>query len=220
MAPPKVGTTAARFDADRTSAVITDVRGSFLDRGAHSMLLAGRTLLSLPWPGLLHDDYRWEHCFWIDNDDFDNNGQMGLAVVNDMRLFYTHQVRLLGTRWYYPGTATVYFGQTYPITQIGAQPNQANYNLLIAARWRMRGDDGSYSYHLHRQPVGEDYIEGGEWNGGGYLQQQTRMLTFLDQEIYRTRTGALLTTGAVAHTPVQWQMRHGTKRRNSRFWLP
>jgi len=200
--------------------MITLLRGSIFYQGEPVTLLAGRTLLSLPWPGLSHADYRWEHCFWIDNDDFDNNSQMGLAVVNDMRLFYTNQVHLLGTRWYIPGTTTVFFAQTYPTTQVGAQPAQANYSLLICARWRMRGDDGSYSYHLHRQPVGEDYLENGVWSSGGYSQQQTRMLTFLDQEIYRTHTGSLLVTGTVAVFPVRWQMRHGTKRRNSRFWLP
>jgi hypothetical protein len=184
------------------------------------MLLAGRTLLSVPWPGLGHADYRWEHCFWIDNSDFSSNSQMGLAVVNDMRLFYTNQVHLLGTRWYLPHTSTVFFAQTYPSTQVGALTAQANYNMLVSARWRMHGSDDSYTYHLHRQPVGETYLEAGGWSATGYSQQQTRMNTFIAQGIYRTGSGSLIDVGEVASSPVQWQLRHGTKRRDRRFWIP
>lgn len=220
MAPPKIGSIAGRSDADLANAMITDLRGSILYRGEPMALLAGRTLLSLPWPGLGHPDYRWEHCFWVNSSDFSSNAQMGLAVVNDMKLFYTNQVHLLGTRWYTPHTTTVIFQQSYGPSQVGSQGAQANYNILVSARWRMHGNDDSYTYHLHRQPVGETYLEAGGWSATGYSQQQTRMNTYIAQGIYRTGTGSLITTGDVAVEPVQWQLRHGTKRRDRRFWLP
>lgn len=183
-------------------------------------LYGGRTVLSLAWPGLNHADYRWEHGFWINRSDFTSDAQMGLAVINDMKLFYTSQVQILSTRFFFPHTDTVYFSQTYSFPQFGSQGAQDNYSLLIAARWRMRGSDGSYTYHLHRQPIGEDYLENGVFSGTGYTQQQTRMNTFIAQGIYRTQTGSLIDTGEVAIWPVKWQLRHGTKRRNSRFWIP
>lgn len=184
------------------------------------VLYAGRSILAAPWPGGTIDHYYWEHCFWVNRSDFTSDGQMGLAVINDMKLLYTDQVRIWSTRWYVPGTTTVYFQQIYGVPQIGSQDPQDNYSLLIAARWRMRGEDGSYTYHLHRQPVGEDYLESGAWSSTGYTQQQTRMNTFIAQGIYRTKTGSLIDSGEVSILPTMWQLRHGTKRRNSRFWLP
>jgi len=184
------------------------------------MLLAGRFLVSAEWPDGVDGRYYWEHCFWVDSDDFDNNFQMNLAVLADMRLLYTEQVRMDSCRWYHLGTTVIYFSNNYGLSTFGQQPEQANYNLLICARWRMRGEDGSYSYHLHRQPIGEDYLVDGVWSDEGYLQSQTRLNTFIGQGIYRTNSGALIDAGEVAQLPVMWQLRHGTKRRKSRFWLP
>jgi len=182
--------------------------------------VTGRFVVSLAWPGLIGPRYFWEHCHWVDTTDFPNDPQMFNAVLADMRLLYTNQVKMEGVRWYQPGTTIIYYQQLVGFPTFGAQAAQPNYNLLIAARWRLFGSDGSYSYHLHRQPVGEGYIEAGGWSATGRTQQQTRMNTFIGQGIYRTGTGALINSGDLADSPTQWQMRHGTKRRNSRFWIP
>lgn len=183
-------------------------------------LLTFRTILSSPWPGVAGDEYYWQHCGWINNADFSNNVQMGLAVLNDMKLLYTSQVTVHGTRFIFPGSGGIEYEAIYAAGQHGSLSEQVNPNLLIAARWQMRGSDGSYTYHLHRQPVGENYLEGGVWSAAGYSQQQTRANTYIAQGIYRTQTGSLITMGDVVATPTMWQLRHGTRRRNSRFWLP
>lgn len=183
------------------------------------MLLSVRALMSSTWPQGVDGQYYWEQCEWVDRDDFTSNGQMGLAVINDLKLLYTEQVRFWSTRWYLPGSSTIFFQQTYGIVQTGALDVRENPNLLIAARWRMRGADGSYTYHLHRAPVGEDDLIEGIWSDDGILRQITHMNTYIGQGIYRTPTGSLITSGEVAQLPVGWQLRHGTKRRQSRFWL-
>lgn len=183
-------------------------------------LLTTRMILSCAWPGLTADRYYWQHCGWIDRDDFSSDGQMGLAVINDYKLLYTSQVRFWGIRFIVPASGGIHLQQIYSTPQFGTQTAQVNPNLLIAARWRMRGSDGSYTYHLHRQPAGEGYIENGEWSATGYAQQQTRMNTYIAQGIYRTQTGSLIASGEVSPLLSRWQLRHGTKRRNSRFWLP
>jgi len=200
--------------------MITDIEAALLFWGEPFMLLAGRFLMSAAWPDCAAEGYFWEHCHWVDNSDFTNNAQMSLAVLGDMGLLYTTQVRFWGCRWYVPHTTTIHFQSTFGSFQHGTQTAQANFNLLIAARWRMRASDGSYTYHLHRQPIGETYLTSGEWSSTGRTQQQTRMNTYIGQGIYRTATGSLITTGELGDLPIKWQLRHGTKRRRSRFWAP
>ena len=183
-------------------------------------LLTYRIILSTAWPGVEDDTYYWQHCGWVDNSDFSSNNQMALAVLNDFKLLYTTQVRIRGARYIVPSSGGIVLEQIYAASQTGTQPAQVNPNLLIAARWQMRGSDGSYTYHLHRQPVGEDYLEGGEWSALGLTQQQTRMNTYIAQGIYRTQTGALISSGHTVARPTMWQLRHGTKRRDRRFWIP
>jgi len=184
------------------------------------MLLAVRVLLSVEWPEGNDGRYYWEHCAWQDRDDWLTDGQMGLFTITNMSLLYTSQVQIHSTRWYFPDSLVVYFQQTYPFPQFGSQAPQENYNLLMCARWRMKGGDGSYTYHLHRQPLGEDYVQDGQYTPDGLTAQQTRMNTYIAQDRYRTKTGALITEGELAGQPVMWQLRHGTKRRRRRFWLP
>lgn len=177
-------------------------------------------VLSAEWPGLTGPRYFWEHCFWVDTSDFSSDPQMNNAILADMRLLYTSQVKMEGARWYDPSSGFIYYQQLYGFPTFGSLSAQTNQNLLVAARWRMFGADGSYTYHLHRQPVGEGYLEGGGWSATGLTQQQSRMNTYIGQGIYRTATGSLIASGDLASAPIAWQLRHGTKRRNSRFWIP
>ena len=183
------------------------------------MLLSVRRLLSAEYPRGVDGRYYWQHCAWMDDTDFANNAQMGLAWITDAKLLYTSQVQIHSTRWLDPETHDVEFQQTYTFPQFGSLTAQSNYSLLLCARWKMHGVDGSYTYHLHRQPIGEAYLENGGYSALGLVQQQTRMNTYIAQDIYRTSTGALIDQGEVAERPVQWQLRHGTKRRERRGWL-
>lgn len=183
------------------------------------MLVAGRLVCSLAWPEGVDGRYYWQHCLYVDTDNFDSVFDMALEVINDMKLLYTSQVRFHGLRWFLPGTETIVFSQTYTVPQFGSLSSVENPNLLICARWRLFGDDGSYSYHLHRQPIGADYLENGGWSSVGGAQNANRVNTFIAQGIYRTKTGNLIASGFVGSEPVPWQLRHGTKRRERRGWL-
>lgn len=174
----------------------------------------------MAWPVPVTGRYFWEHCFWIDRDQFPSNGQMGLAVSSNMRLLYSSNVLLHGQTFYVPGTMVVFFRQTFTVPAGGAQPALTNPTLLIAARWRMRGSDGTRSYHLHRQAIGNEYLDGSVYSTLGRTQSTTRMGTFVLRDIYRTHSGAKIVEGQLAPTPAMWQLRHGTKRKASNFWLP
>lgn len=184
------------------------------------MFLATRVILSIPWPEGNDGRYYWEHCGWIDTDDFSFEPQMMLFILSNTKLLYTSQVQIHSTRTYLPGTQIVHNEVIYTPDQFGSQLPRENFNILVCARWRMRGEDGSYTYHLHRQPTGEEELIDGIWTDEGYLAQQTRCNTYVFQNRWRTSTGSLIDTGVVAQLPVMWQLRHGTKRRRRRFWLP
>jgi len=183
------------------------------------MLLSGRTLVSIEWPEGYDGRYYWQHCTWVDSDDFDSNIQMYLAMLADAKLLYTTQVQMHGISYYLPGTDTLHYRQNTSPGNFGNLTAVENPNILISARWRMRGADGSYTYHLHRQPIGDPYLVDGEWSATGLTQNQTRLNTFIAQDIYRTKTGSLITSGEAANRPTMWQLRHGTKRRERRGWL-
>lgn len=200
--------------------MITHLLAPPLSVGGVALFLAGRALLSMAWPGVGLGRYYWEHCFWVDSDDFDNNAQMALAILADMKLLYTTQIKIESIRWYVPHTTTVYFQQIYTFPQFGSLTSVGNPTLLVASRWRLRGNEGSYSYHLHRQPLGEAYLSNGAYTPLGLTQTQSRMNTFIAQGIYRTSTTHLISSGERSTVPSMWQLRHGTKRRASRFWLP
>jgi len=183
------------------------------------MLLTTRVLVSCVWPEGHDGRYYWEHCVYVDSDDFDNNTQMFLAILADMKLLYTSQVQFHSMRWFDPSDGSLVHQQGIASGNVGLIAPVESPNLLICGRWRMYGVDGSYSYHLHRMPVGSDMITGGEWSEDGLTAMQTRMNTFIAQDIYRTHTGSLIDVGEVAGSPVMWQLRHGTKRKASNFWL-
>jgi len=182
--------------------------------------LAGRAILSVTYAGLPSGRYYWEHCYWVESSDFPSNAQMYLAVNSDMKLLYGSNVAILSQRYFLPNTSTVFFTQNASLSNVGSLTPLTNPTLLIAARWRMRGSDGSRSYHLHRQTMGDEYLLDGTYSTTGRSQCQTRINTFIAQGIYRTHSGALITEGQLAPVPAMWQLRHGTKRRASKFWLP
>lgn len=200
--------------------MITDLRGIPFYIEGNPMLVTSRFLLSIEWSLPETDRYYWEHCTYLDTTQFGSlNGAASQNLVN-MALFYTSQVRFHSQRLYNPATMAVLHQQNYPVSQDGNQPNTVNYNLLVSARWRLWGSDGSYSYHLHRLPFGEAHLEDGTWSAFGWTRANAHLNTFIMQGDYRTKTGSLITRGEVAPNPVGWQLRHGTKRSQKRFWLP
>lgn len=183
------------------------------------MLLTARFILSAEWPEGFDGRYYWEHCLWVDDSDWDSHIQMFLGILSDMKLLYTSQVDMHAVRFYDPSDMSLVYSQGIGPGNHGSQSPVEVVSLLIVARWTMRGADGSHTYHLHRAPVGVEYLTDGVWNLAGYAEMQTRLNTFIAQDVYRTKTGSLITEGFVGPYPGMWQLRHGTKRRESRFWL-
>jgi hypothetical protein len=213
-------TAGAKHSAVQAPAMIAPLCRLFhLERGT-ALLLALRFLVSAEWPNGVDGRYYWQHCAWLDRDDFTTDTQMANRVVVAMRSLYTTQIRFHSERYYLPGTETVYFERFFAPTEGGIYPPSESPNLLICARWRMYGEDGSYTYHLHRSPVGDDDLIDAVWSDDGFFRQDTHLGDFIDEGFFRTHTGSLIDWGQVAQLPVKWQLRHGTKRRLRRFWLP
>lgn len=200
--------------------MITDIARCYLCLGV-MMLLSVRAILAAEWPGANDDGrYYWEQCAFLDSDDFSNLFQVALYYGQKFELTYAEDILYCGVRLYDASDGEVLLSQAFTTPQQGGLSSQPDYNLLMAARWRLWGDDGSYSYHLHRTPIAEDDLENGVWSASGRTRNQTALNTWLSTTKFRTRTGALLDHGDLADSPVQWQLRHGTKRRKRRFWLP
>lgn len=201
-------------------AMIANLGALPLSLGGGLMLVMGRVALSIAMPELPSGRYYWQHCLWVDSSDWPNNAQMGLQVLVDMTLLYSSTVKIHGIRWYDPSDGSVFFSQVYFTPQPGGQPAVTEYNIFMAARWRMLTANGVRSYHLHRQVMPESYYENGEYTTLGRTQSQIRINTFIGQGVYRASNGHLLTEGHLAPKIASWQMRHGTKRRQRRAWLP
>lgn len=184
-----------------------------------SVLLAYRALLSCPWPEGNDGRYYWQHCAWVQDTDWDNNSEMALACFTAISELYTSQILFYGHRFYDPSDDSIVFQQTFTSPFACDLSPVENLNVITAARWRMVADDGSYSYHLHRRPIGEEDILDGGWDPDGYDRQQLALNNFLDWGFFRSHTGSPLNSGIVAPAPVQWQLRHGTRRRERRGWL-
>src|ERR1044072_6496935 len=159
------------------------------------MLVTGRLVCSMAWPEGVDGRYYWQHCVYADTDDFSSNAQLGLQVLNNMKLLYSSRVQFHGLRWYLPDSETVYLSSTYTFPQFGSLAVTENPNILICVRWHLLGDDGSYTYHLHRQPIGDDYLENGQWSPLAGTQNASRVNTFVGFGKYRTKTGSVIETG-------------------------
>jgi len=184
------------------------------------MLVTGRYLLSTPWAGTDSGLYWWEHCYFADTSDFASTTALASAVTGVMGDIYTSQVRRRGQQIYNTSTGALLLQQYFGSGNPGSATARPDPTILVVARWRLLADDGSRSYHLHRRLVGSDDVENGRWTSAGMMRQYGSAGTFVGAGIFRSHSGHLLDRWEVAQTPAMWQLRHGTKRRNKRFWAP
>lgn len=184
------------------------------------MLVRMNALLSCAWPDIVGGRYYWTHTAYMKTTDWSNN----LQQMNNWRarvlIGYTTQVLYHGTRMIDPDDGTVVFQETNVDGQPGGRTPFANFSLLIAGRWRYEAADGSTGYHLHRYPTDLDWVEGDQWNATGLSRLQAVAGSMYAPGHIYSRSGSLVTGWGVAGMIAEWQLRHGTKRRNSRFWLP
>jgi len=184
------------------------------------VLVRMNALISLPWPDVAGGRYYWTHTAYMKQEDWASENAMLLNWTNRVKLGYTEDVLLYGHRIINPDDGTVIRTQTF------TTPNQCNqdpvddYNILLAGRWRFKAADGTGGYHLHRYPAGDSWVAGDDWTpfGLGRLQAVAGSM-YAPGKIY-ARSGSEVEGWEVSPTIVGWQLRHGTKRRNSRFWLP
>jgi len=184
------------------------------------MFVRTNALLSCAWPEITGGRYYWTHTAYMKTTDFSSTAQLLLAWTARVKIGYTEDVLLHGHRLIDPTTGNVVTTQTFTTPQACNQDAAVNYNLLLAARWKFVADDGSTGYHLHRYPVGEDWIDGDNFTDAAHSQLvAVAGSMYLPGKIY-SGTGSEVASWSVNRNIVDWQLRHGTKRRNSRFWLP
>lgn len=188
--------------------------------GSAVMLVRLNALLSIPEPSTSSGRYYWTHTAYFNTDDWATQAQLISNFGLRIRIGYTSDVRYHGVRAIDPSDGSVVFTTSSVMGQACDRTPFANWSILIAGRWRFTAADGSSGYHLHRYPTDLDWVDGEVFNDEGHL----RLLAvagsmYLPGEVY-SRTGSLITGWSVNRNIVEWQLRHGTKRRNSRFWLP
>lgn len=184
------------------------------------MLVRVNALLSCPWPDVVGGRYYWTHTAYMKTTDWASTGQLLLAWTNRVKQGYTSQVLLYGHRLIDPTTGAVIFTQTFTTPNTCEQDPADDYSLLMAGRWRFRAADGSTGYHLHRYPIDLSWVEGEELTDVGHSQlAAVAGAMYFPGKVYSS-TGSLVTGWEVGRAIVDWQLRHGTKRKNSRFWLP
>lgn len=184
------------------------------------MLVRMNALLSLAWPEVAGGRYYWTHTAYYKTTDWPNLAQQFLNWGQRVRIGYTDQVRYHGTRIIDPADGSVVAEQINVAGQPCDRTPFTRFSILIAARWRYIAADGSTGYHLHRYPTDLDWVDGDQFTPTGLSRQQAVAGSmYFPGKIY-SRSGSLVTGWSVNTKIVEWQLRHGTKRRNSRFWLP
>lgn len=184
------------------------------------MLVRMNALLSCAWPDVAGGRYYWTHTAYMRTTDFPNQAQLLLSWTNRVKIGYTSQVLLYGHRIIDPTTGGVIFTQTFTTPQPGTRSPFANFSLLIAARWRFVADDGTTGYHLHRYPTDTSWVVDDQFTDEGHDRQvAVAGSMYSDGKVYSS-VGSPVVGWEVGRAVVGWQLRHGTKRRNSRFWLP
>lgn len=184
------------------------------------MFVRTNALLSASWPNVVGGSYYWTHTAYMRTTDFSSTGQLLLAWTNRVKQGYTEDVLLHGHRLIDPTTGNVVTTQTFTTPQACEQDAAPDYILIMAARWRFKSADGSEGYHLHRYPIIPDWVVDDRFTDAALSQLgAVAGAMYFPGKIYSS-TNSLITGWSVNRNVVDWQLRHGTKRRNSRFWLP
>lgn len=184
------------------------------------MFVRVNALLSCAWPDVVGGRYYWTHTAYMRTTDFSSTAQLLLNWTGRIKLGYTTQVLLYGHRLIDPVDGSTVFTQTFTSPQPCNRTAAPNYSLLMAGRWKFVGADGSTGYHLHRWPIDASWVDGDNLTDAAHSTLQGAAGSmYVPGKIY-SRTNSLVVGWTVNRNVVDWQLRHGTKRRNSRFWLP
>lgn len=183
------------------------------------MFVRVNALLSLPFPENPSGRYYWTHTAYMKTEDFSSMAQLLLNWTGRVKLGYTSDVLLYGHRVIDPSDGSVVFTQTFTSPQTCNQTPVVDWNILLAGRWIFVGTDGSRGYHLHRYPAGEDWVDGDSWSSFGLGRLSAVAGSMYSPGKIYTSTGAEVEGWSVRPGIVGWQLRHGTKRRRSDFWL-
>lgn len=158
--------------------------------------------------------YYWTSVYYADRDYWDSNVQMFLDFLQLEKLLTTTDVEIVKLRAHNPpGRGNIVYEQGVSPGNHGVITSEGEYSMIEVARWHLLSDSGRRTYRLNRMPLRPSDVDGMELSASGLIRQQTSMNTLLAQEYCRNSYGELLTSGDVVRRLTQWQMRHGTKRR-------
>jgi hypothetical protein len=188
--------------------------------GVVSVLVRLNALLSAPNADTPTGRYYWTHTAYFKQEDWASQAQMLSAWGLRVRIGYTEDIRYHGTRIIDPTDGSVIDQTASVMGQACDRDPFEHWSLLVAGRWRFIAEDGTTGYHLHRYPTNLEWVDGDSFTDEGHL----RILAvagsmYLPGKVY-SKTGSEIVEWSASRNIVDWQLRHGTKRRNSRFWLP
>lgn len=177
-------------------------------------------LKSLPYPALPSGRYYWTTVAYVDSDDWSNQNQMILHVLQRERLITRANVRFDGyTIKRPPGRGNIILQADPTPAPNGSLAAVADPQIISIARWTLRDNQNHPTYRLVRYPLGTEDIDADMLSASGYARQVASLNTFLATGTFRSKYGRVLTAGTVSPRVHMWQLRHGTKRSRSTFWL-
>lgn len=158
--------------------------------------------------------YYWTSVLYIDADEFASYFLLQNYVIPRERLICTEDVQFMGIRIHNPpGRGNIVYEEDFSGLSRGMIESEDEYSLINIARWRLYSDTGRASYRLNRMPLRPSDQDGQQLSDSGLLVQQTSLNTLLLPGRFRNSYGEILASGTVVRPLTQWQLRHGTKRR-------
>lgn len=170
--------------------------------------------MRVPWPNQPDGYYYWTNA-WIVNATTDAQSNTRLTqidtAVDGMTLNATQQVRVQRKRS--PGMGGVYSNTTL-FNDPGSLPTgTSGYNLLWYALVRLYVGTEQVGYKRWRAPWRYSDMAGPLWVPGVTTTLSTRFGTLIGLGALAARDGRVIDGFQVDPFIRQWQLRHGTKRR-------
>jgi len=178
-------------------------------------------LKSLPYAPNPSGRYFYTTVVYADRDNYVSYTTMANNMYSRESLITRENVWFHGFRFHDPpGRGNIAFTVSYSSPGEGSQPPVDNFSLITIARWTLVSVTGRKTYRLSRAPLDITQIDGEYLTPAAVLHEQTMLNTFCGPDVFYNKYGELLSHGIVSPRVHMWQLRHGTKRERSRFWLP
>lgn len=170
-----------------------------------------------PYPPNEDGYYYWTNA-WIVNASSDSMAIIRInqvdAAVDGMTLTVVEQVRLNAKRS--PGVGGVYHSISLGLEDGDVPTGTSGYLLINYMKVDLYVGERLAGYKRWRMPFRIEDLDGERWTPAAQSIVQSRFNELVAQSTLAARSGEVITGAVVDPLVRQWQLRHGTKRRDRR----